>query len=347
MHLIRGSGTRGLRGLSAVTKWHPFREELIIIRPLLEINRRETEQYCRDHMLPTRTDKSNASWDFLRNRIRLELRPMLASYNPQINEALLKMATIAGDELAFLDDQVRLQWKTRVKKHKDTIVFNKEHLLSQPKAVKRHLLRMALEELLGNLKDIETRHIEEMMELMEKAAGRKISLPYGLVFSTEYDRYLLGPDPAKLCPFPVMEGETTLRIPGETSFSGWRITARITEAKVLESTKIPKLVKSGGTKNMEISRRGFSAYFDLDRSGDNLRVRAIKPGDRFQPFGLAEVKKVSRFMIDARIPHAWRTRIPIVESTNQITWVTGYRTDDRSKVTKETRKILKLHFRLL
>jgi tRNA(Ile)-lysidine synthase len=346
MHLIRGTGTRGLRGLSPITKWHPTREGLSIIRPLLEVSRQETEQYCRDHKLETMIDKSNTSPDFLRNRIRRELRPMLESYNPQINEALLKMAAITGDELAFLDDQVRQQWQTTVKKYEDTISFDKKRLLAQPPAVKRHLLRIALEELIGNLKDIETRHIEEMMELLKKAAGKKINLPYGLVFSAEYNRYLLGPEPAKLCPFPVLEGETTLQIPGETLFSGWRINARISNVKKQETPTKIKAVKAYGIKSMEIPRAGFFAYFDFNQPGDSIKLRSTKPGDRFQPFGSAETKKVNRFMIDARIPHDWRERIPIVILADKIAWVTGYRTDDRFKVTATTRIILKLQFRL-
>ncbi len=346
MHLIRGTGTRGLRGLSPITRWHPAREKLIIIRPLLEVSRREIEQYCQEHSYETRNDKSNASMEYLRNRVRRELRPLLESYNPQINDALLKLATIAGDELAFLDDQVQQRWNSTVKKQRDTILLDKKQLLSQPRAIQRHLLRRTLEELLGELKDIETRHIDDMIQLLEKPAGRKISLPYGLFFSTEYGRYLLGPDPETLCPFPALEEETALHIPGTTFFSGWHITARITSVRVPKASQFLKRTKTTIHKRMGIPRAGFSAYLDFDLSDDSLKVRKAKPGDRFQPFGMAEEKKVSRFMIDAHIPHSWRQRIPIVVSSGKVAWVTGYRIDDRFKVTEKTRKILKLHFRL-
>jgi tRNA(Ile)-lysidine synthase len=294
-------------------------------------------------MIEARNDKSNISLDFFRNRIRLELRPMLEKYNPKINEALLRTANIAGDELAFLEDQAQRLWMVTAKRKENTIILNKTRMQSQPAALRRQLLRMAMADLAGNLKDIESRHIEEMMELLEKPAGSQISLPYGLKFSAVYNHYLLGPNPTALCPFPLLEGEATLDIPGETRFSGWRITARIVERGNLD---IKKTVRAPGIKNYAIPRAGFGAYFDLDRLGNDVKVRAIQTGDRFQPFGLADMKKVGRFMIDTRIPHDWRARIPIIVSTDKVAWVTGYRTDDRFKVTETTRTILKLQFHL-
>lgn len=346
MHLVRGTGTRGLCGLPPVTKWHSSKEGLTVIRPLLDTGRQETMQYCQDKMIETRTDKSNASLDFLRNRIRLELRPMLERYNPKINEALLKMAAIAGDEIEFLDNEVQRLWKSTAKKQENSITFSKSRLISQPTAIKRYLLRAATAELSGNPKDIESRHIEEMIALLEKPAGSRINLPYGLVFSVEYNRFLLGPEPAVLCPLPLLESETVLNIPGETRYSGWRITARIFKVKGPDTIKNRKPIKATLKNSDKIPRAGFSAYFDMDLLGDNLKVRESQTGDRFQPYGLAGMKKVARFMIDARIPRSWRPRIPIVVASQQVAWVTGWRTDDRFKITGATKKILKLHFRL-
>jgi tRNA(Ile)-lysidine synthase len=349
MHIIRGTGTRGLIGLSPVTDWHPSRQGLDIIRPLLEISRQETQQYCHDHGIETRTDITNTSLDMLRNRIRLELRPMLEKYNPQINKALLKTSRIAHDEMALLDDITRQQWDIIVKKTGETIVLNKRKLLSQPTAIKRHLLRMAVAELLGNLKDIETRHIEEMLTLLNKPSGSRINLPFGLVFHIEYGRCLLGPDPAKLCPFPVLTGEIALQIPGVTLFSGWQISAQIIKVKDLETVKIPRLAKTIAIpENIAalMVHSGFKAYFDLEQLGEKIMVRPMQAGDRFQPFGQPDMKKVGRFMIDARIPRDWRKRILIVTSANQVIWVSGWRTDERYKISGQTKTILSLHLKL-
>jgi tRNA(Ile)-lysidine synthase len=88
----------------------------------------------------------------------------------------------------------------------------------------------------------------------------------------------------------------------------------------------------------------YTAYLDPAKSGDKLIVRARKRGDRFQPLGLIQPKKLGEFMIDAKIPQAWRGRIPLVCSGEQILWVVGWRLDERVKVGAETKRVLRLQF---
>ena len=73
-------------------------------------------------------------------------------------------------------------------------------------------------------------------------------------------------------------------------------------------------------------------------------VRARKFGDRFQPLGMSQPKKLGEFLVDAKIPHDWRDRIPIVGSPEQIVWVVGWRIDERVRVTGKTQKVLWLEF---
>jgi tRNA(Ile)-lysidine synthase len=98
---------------------------------------------------------------------------------------------------------------------------------------------MSIEKLLGNLKDIEARHIEEIMAALDKPAGKQLSLPGGLTFSTGYTKYLLGRDPAALSPFPPLEGEPPLKIPGETLLPGWQIAATIINQKQMTDSRSP------------------------------------------------------------------------------------------------------------
>jgi len=329
MHLIRGTGTRGLRGLQPLSQWQSSGKSLTVIRPLLEISRDETTAYCDRHQLMPRTDASNLSLSPLRNRIRHQLMPLLQSYNPQVAEALLRTARTAGDDLAFLDEEVAGLWGKVAQKQESTIVLDKEMFFELPAALKRHLLRTSIETLLGNLKDIETRHIEEIMGVLDKSAGKRISLPEGLIFAIEYDRYLLGSDPAALSPFPVLETAPPLKIPGKTRLPGWQVEATIIDRE-----------EQSAAKNND-----FTAHFDFDKAGNRLMVRRRQPADRFQPLGMSQTKKLNEFMIDAKIPHAWRQRVPLVCSPNHILWVVGWRIDDRAKVTEETKRILCLEFK--
>jgi tRNA(Ile)-lysidine synthase len=188
---------------------------------------------------------------------------------------------------------------------------------------------MAMEELLGDLKDIETRHIEEMMAVVGKPAGKRLDLPGGLALAIDYDCYLLGPDPAALSPFPALEKGFALKIPGETIASGWRVTATVEP-----SPSAQKQIESN-----------LAACFDLDKVGRKLVVRSRRRGDRFQPLGMAEPKKLGEFMVDAKISRHWRERVPVVCSPGQIVWVVGWRIDDRVKVTENTRRVLCLDFK--
>jgi tRNA(Ile)-lysidine synthase len=328
MHLIRGTGTRGLRGLQPMVTWQFSGRSLTIVRPLLEVSREETASYCQHYQLMPWIDASNLSLSPLRNKIRHQLLPLLGRYNPRIAEALLRTARIADDDLAFIDREASRIWSEFAQSRENVITLDKERFLELPPALQRHLLRSSIGKLLGNLKDIEARHIEEIMDALTKPAGKRLNLPGGLIFSVEYSKYMIGSDLAALSPFPRLEAEFTLKIPGEMRLPGWHI----------EATIIDRSVAKGKPKN------DFTASFDLDKTGGELAVRTRRRGDRFQPLGMSQPKKLGEFMIDARIPRAWRGRIPIVCSPSQILWVVGWHIDDRVKVTQDTKRVLCLEF---
>jgi tRNA(Ile)-lysidine synthase len=327
LHLVRGTGTRGLRGLRPVTKRRVSGKELKIVRPLLTVRRAETGEYCTSFQLQPRQDTSNLSLEPLRNRVRLELLPLLQNYNSGIFEALQRTAQIAGDDIAHLEGEAARYWPKVADKQGDVIVLDKKALLKLPVSVQRYLLRQAVETAAGNLKDIEARHIEEMVQTLDKPAGKQISLPYGLVFAVDYDRYLLAKDISPLNPFPVLAGEYPLKIPGKTIIPGWRIDAFVTE---------PAGLTTGDN--------GFIAHFDFGRLDGKLTVRPWQRGDRFQPLGMKGVKKTAQFMLDVKIPHDWRDRIPILTDNAGILWVVGYRIAERVKITRQTKKVLRIKF---
>jgi tRNA(Ile)-lysidine synthase len=330
MHLIRGSGIKGLRGLVPVNKLNVSGGSLTVIRPLLDLSREETVAYCDTHKLKPRLDASNLSPEPFRNKIRLHLLPLLRKYNPQINQALLRLAHTAAADLDFIEKEAQRLKDNVLKTEKNSVIIKKKDFLSLHPALQRQILRSSIASLLGNLKDIESSHIEDIIKALEKPAGKVIGLPFGLNFTIEYDRYVLAPASLSLCPFPTLAGETTLKIPGKTLFSGWTIDAAV--------------VKKAG-KAWKDKTDDFSACLDFDNAGKNLTVRCRCPGDRFQPLGMAQPKKLNVFMIDARIPQAWRRDIPVVCAGDNIIWVVGFRIDERYKVRPNTKNVLRLEFK--
>jgi tRNA(Ile)-lysidine synthase len=323
LHIVRGTGTRGLRGLLPETALGKIR----VVRPLLGLTREETVGYCREHDLQPRQDSSNLSLSPLRNRIRQQLIPLMETYNESVGDALLRLTASASDELDYLDSVVDDIKDNIVIEQGNSLSIDKKSFLSVHPALKRHLLRDSVYRIAGTLKDIETRHIEYMLELTENQPGKMIHLPEGLTFAVDYDRFVLTSDPNLEATLPAIPDEYKLNVPGQTEIPGWNIIAEIIDS-------------SGSSQEHD----AFTASFDLQKTGDELIVRSRKPADRFQPLGMSHDKKVGEFMINEKIPQASRERVPVVCSPDQIIWVAGYRIDNRVRITPDTDKVLKLRF---
>jgi tRNA(Ile)-lysidine synthase len=326
MHLIRGCGTSGLRGLEAKGKWRSLdgKLKLDIVRPLLDVSRDETAEYCRQHSLHPRLDATNLETNTPRNRVRLDLLPQLRLYNPQIDASLTRMAAIVGDDWKLLKDEAARHWRNIAGLSANAVTLSRRELLAQPPAMRRMLLCISVEKLHGTLKDIEVRHIEEMMGLLRKPAGKRIDLPEGLIFTTDYDCYRLKYADTTDKTNPSLPDETALNIPGETVIPGWRIIAE------------------AGTADLPGGDDVYTAILDGDKTGSNLTVRSRRRGDRFMPLGMKGTKKVSDFMIDKRIPAAERDGIPLICNENQIVWLVGHRLDERARTGNATRHFLRL-----
>ena len=393
MHILRGTGITGLCGLApcsplaydsqgmslpaqapGVTKRQ--RSNLLVIRPLLDITREETASYCQKHQLDPRIDSSNLSPSFFRNRLRLHLLPLLRQYNPSIDQALLRLADIAKEDNAFIEQQVSELWDTVATHESNTIYLNKKQIDSLPIALQRHLLRVAVTKLAGDVRDIEATHIEAARSLLNKQPSKRVSLPHGLTCQGGYAELAItrhrsvmatplsviaGDLPAcspydfgrqakarqagawqselPPCPFPPLPDEFHLKVPGKTAFPGWNVLASIVREQVAF------LSSRGATSTSERTcQSNLVAHFDLQKTGMNLCVRKRQPGDRFQPLGMNMPKKLHEFMVDAKIPRSWRGRIPIVCTPQQIVWVVGWRIDDRAKLTEASKEILRLEF---
>jgi len=342
MHLIRGTGLLGLRGMEPRSRWRLLDgTQLTVIRPLLEISRGETEAYCAACELPIRLDSSNISSKYLRNRIRAELMPMLLEYNPRIREGLSRAARTVAADIAHLDEEVARLWDSVVVERADGVVLGNREFSALSPALQRHLLRSVLGRLLGDLRDIELVHIEALLNVMARPVGKRLSLPGGLVFHGSYTESLITRAEDAPCPLPPLAGEHKLAIPGETMLSGWRV-----KAKVIENEVWPV---GAGYKTCPETPRGIDLSvdcFDFDLTGAELVVRSRRDGDRFQPLGMDESKKLQDFMVDARIPCAWRNRVPLVCAGEQIIWVVGWRIDHRVRITDSTRRVLRLEFEI-
>ncbi|MCD6358900.1 MAG: tRNA lysidine(34) synthetase TilS [Dehalococcoidia bacterium] len=330
MHLVRGSGIDGMRGMLPLTVWKSLNGdcEVSVRRPLLEISHDEAVIYCRDNELDIREDLSNTSPHYLRNRIRCELLPLLRNYNPGFERSLLRTASLVCDDIDFLDESMLDIWDEVVSCRDEVYVLSIAGMYSQHPVLRRRVFREVLRRLLGSLKDIEWRHIDDLVEALSLSAGKTLSLPRGLTFLMGYGECIIGRNLDAMCPLPPLEGEYRLNIPGETVIPGWCIGAEILSC---ETTL----------------EEGSAACMDVNVTGRELTVRSRGDGDEFQPLGMPQSKKLQDFMVDVKIPRTWRHKVPLVCSAEHIVWVVGWRIDERVKVSSETTEVLCLKFELL
>ncbi|MDY6918564.1 MAG: tRNA lysidine(34) synthetase TilS [Chloroflexota bacterium] len=327
MHLIRGAGLAGLRGMKPLSQRECEGGPVLLVRPLLEVTRAQTQEYCQAQGLQPRCDASNYSPAFLRNRLRHELMPLLQSYNHNIQDALLRMAGAAHADYSYIEEQVSMVWDRAVEEQPGALVVDAQFVTALHPSLRRHLLRQVLRRVEGDLTDIESVHVEKMMEALSKPAGKELCLPRGVTLHVGYGTCTVTRLDGDTCPFAALRGEYGLKVPGETMLPGWSARAWITTSRE--------------------TAHGFAASVDLDECGTDLIVRARKAGERFRPLGMAEEKKLQDFMVDAKIPRAWRDRVPLVCSKEGIVWVVGWRIAHHARVTDSTRRVLHLEFEKL
>lgn len=318
MRLLRGSGMAGLSGMDFHSGY--------LIRPLLDVNRHEIEQYMEERGLEFRQDSSNSNMLFLRNRIRHELLPYLRDYNPNICKRLNTTASVLADENKLLESIAMSQLNQAVAQHTNTLTFSVRWLLEQPIAIRRRILRLALERLAGNLDNLSFDHIEAIQHILESPKpNTKLSLPQGVTAVREYDI-------VKFCNLKssFQERINPIRIytPGIYNLSN--------------DSALNVSLCSDMPDYFNLSED--TAVIDLEKVPFPWDIRSFVPGDRIMPLGMIGTKKVKNLFIDKKIASSKRNLIPIICSGNTLAWICGVCLSNLAKVDLNTRHIVKIIF---
>ena len=325
MNLLRGSGTRGLSGMP------PQRDSLI--RPLHECFRHEVEAYINRCGLVFRSDTTNQSDDYLRNRVRRELIPLLESYNPQVKSTLIETSRIVHDDEECLQGLVdRLYAGVKVETMENGLLaLDVGAINAQHPALQKRLVRQAIREVKGDLRRIGARHIQDLLMLFDAAtSGKKIHLPGGLAaictgksvifYETPLEENDISPEGQESSPVEV-------KVPGltEIGVAGLKLHAELMSPEDFYT-------RSFGSRQ---------ACLDFDKTGPIIQTRFFRPGDRFIPLGMKKSKKLKSFFIDEKIPRAERKLVPLLTTGDgDIIWVYAQRIAETYRVTDATRNIL-------
>lgn len=316
MRLFRGSGPTGLAGIPPVRK--------NIIRPLIETERKDIERFLEDRKIGFIIDSSNEKKDYLRNKIRLSLFPMLREFNPDITETLSRTAAILRDEERYFEVIVtKTLMKLITRKTDSRLELFLSPIEAMDRVILRRVLRRAVEETKG-LRGISFIHIEDIIGLIKNGkAGDRLYLPGGIRVIKKYSTFLLTSEP------PVTLDSYPLTIPGETILK---------EAGILINASIVEYPGEARVAGILADL----ALFDADKLVFPLVARPREDGDFFYPLGFGKRKKIQDFFVDEKVPRDERDRVPLITSMDDVIWVLGYRADDRFKVTEGTARVLKL-----
>ena len=322
LRLLRGAGGEGLAGM----KWRspsPVDKKILLIRPLLGCAKAEVLAFVREHKIRFREDTSNFSTDFLRNKIRHELLPLLRkNYQPGLNKNILRVMEIVGAE-AELVGELAPHWGRRLPAGKF-----QEHAGRKPAvpvAVQRRVLQSRLAEA-GVVSDF------ELVEQLRTSPGKFISVSSGVaVAGDQAGNIQLRRETAN--EFNLAEQKLNLRgRAGRAEFGGgtflWRIEAR----------KNIQPIKNKLTGKLPVP---LCEFFDADKIGGEIILRHWRAGDRFQPIGLKSAVKLQDLFVNAKIPAARRRQLVLATTAGgEIFWVSGLRIGDRFKLTSATKRRL-------
>lgn len=340
MHLLRGSGLAGLRGMPPFSLPNAWSQSIPLVRPLLKFWREEVLAYCAERGLIAVVDASNQDLSYFRNRLRLLLIPDLEDYNPSIRRILWQTAEVLRGDFEIVEGVVDETWQACISRTGEGfIAFNFEELRRQPFGIQRHILRRAITALRPGIRDIHFGVIEGALQYLNNPARPdQMDLIGYLRMFWEPGRLWVAARNAELPldEWPQLKDNQSLLIqaPGTLELAGgWQLQIDPVE-------DLPAALRQA-----EANADPYRAWLAIDPKRTSLILRTARPGERFRPMGMVEGRvKLSDFMINQKIPRRARPGWPLVEAGGKIAWIPGYRIGQGFYLTAETRHAIHLSF---
>ncbi|MBC7913563.1 MAG: tRNA lysidine(34) synthetase TilS [Pyrinomonadaceae bacterium] len=303
LNLTRGTGIAGLHGI--------LPKRGVLIRPLLFLNRQEIDQIISKDDLPYREDSSNSSTKYARNKIRHEVIPALKEINPFLEETFASNSQRFKDLEDFLDAQtLLLRAKLFVPAQSGDIHISIDDLKQlNPKSLLLYELFKPYTFSEAVLNDLSSSWHRQSGKLFRSATHSLLVNRNMLILSKN-----------------IRQENPTILVNEDNESVTW-------------ADFIFKLNISDHT--LETPPNVDTAYFDKALLHFPLKLRHWSAGDYFYPFGMKGKKKLSDFFTTHKIPLTDKDKIPVLENGNgDILWVAGYRSDERYKVSPQTKKVI-------
>jgi len=277
-----------------------------LVRPLLEVTREETRDYCRAHGLDWVEDRSNVDPRFARARVRKEVVPVLRDLNPAAERTIVETSRLLADEAEVLEravDEVVVRLGEQAQELSE--------LQALPPGLARLVLRRLAERASAGSHALTRADCDAILALGESGGSASLDLGGGLRAVAEYGVLRFTRDPDAPAPEPVH-----LPVPGHARFGDWEVEAAL---------------GSGGEASVTAAELS-----------PILTVRAWREGDRMRPAGLGGSKSLQDLFTDRKVPRALRHSLPVVESEGEIVWVAGVAVGERFRAAAGDRDVVGL-----
>lgn len=316
MRVIRGTSPGGLTGIPAET----VREGVRVIRPLLDVRRRDITAYLHARDLAYCRDETNEDISFARNRVRHELLPYLArEYNPRIFDALDRLAELARSEDDLLAAQTAAFLETCIRGEAtiDRDAFAAGHRALQRRAVVALTLQHRVQP--------DAENVERAIEFILSAKTNKsLDLGAGVRLVSDRDGVTVTTRPA-----PALDArEIALAVPGDTDAFGVRL--RVT---MLDRPPDGALSAYCNPRRQVVDARALEGA---------ALIRFRRAGDRIAPLGLGGSRKLKDYLRDVGVPPAERNRTPLITVDGEIVWVVGHAVSQKAAVSEKTSKLAQI-----
>lgn len=325
LNLSRGSGITGLTGIKIISGR--------IIRPLIKTSRDEIEKIAEYYGEAFITDSTNNSLIYARNRIRNKVLPELS----QVNEQAVRHINEAADKLGKIEGYLLRESEKAYKKYvdvKETLLI-KNAITEIDAVLIEEVLHRALTEVAGKARDIGSIHISYLNELFSKQVGREINLPYEIRAYRDY------------------EGVRLISANNKENADNDRLIMSEPELTILEIDGISEVLTEGDNIQLTMDdgsiknllQNSCIRWFDYDKISENVLLRYRKDGDYIIISDKGDRKKLKKYFTDSKIPSEKRDNIPVIACGNEILWVVGYRTGEGARITRATKKLLKMELK--
>lgn len=300
INLIRGTGIRGLSGIAPINGK--------VIRPLLCIFREDILKYLKARHIGFVEDSTNKEDIYIRNKIRLNIIPLLKTINPSVVQAIQKTS-----ENLYHTENI---FNAYVEKAKRKVFANNKIDIST--LLKQKEPKTILFEILSPY-GFNSATVENIFDSINSQSGKVFYTDqYQLIKDREV--FILEPikDQADNV-YTLFEHETSISEPLNMTLEAFRKTA-----------------------SFQIEQAANTIYLDKDKLIYPLIIRKWKHGDKFIPFGMKGHKKVSDYFTDRKFSLIDKSNTWLLCSGDDISWIIGERIDDRFKITNKTIEILKI-----